>query len=63
MPTAGITALQGLRDVGKVQPGQKVLINGAAGGVVTAAVQIVKALGYAAQRHARGKVVITVALA
>ena len=45
MPMAGRTALKGLRDVGQVQPGQRVLINGASGGVGTFAVQIGKALG------------------
>jgi len=45
LPIAGLTALQGLRDRGRLAPGERVLINGASGGIGTFAVQVARSLG------------------
>ena len=45
LPQAAVLALQGIRDYGRVQPGQRVLVNGAGGGVGTFAIQLAKAAG------------------
>ena len=51
VPLAGNTALMGLRDVARAQPGQQILINGASGGVGTFAVQIAKVVRRGSHRR------------
>jgi len=60
VPVAGLSALQGLRDKCRVQPGHKVLINGAGGGVGTFAVQIAKALGAEVTAVSNGRNLVAV---
>jgi NADPH:quinone reductase-like Zn-dependent oxidoreductase len=55
MPLAGTTALRGVRDSGKVEPGQRVLVNGASGAVGTFTVQIAKSFGAEVTAVCRGR--------
>jgi NADPH:quinone reductase-like Zn-dependent oxidoreductase len=55
LPLVGTTALQGLRDVARVEPGDRLLIKGASGGVGSAAIQIAKAMGARVTALARGE--------
>jgi NADPH:quinone reductase-like Zn-dependent oxidoreductase len=61
LPVAGLTALQGLRDIGRTRPGSRVLIIGAGGGVGTMMVQVAKALGGSVTATTRASSVATVA--
>jgi NADPH:quinone reductase-like Zn-dependent oxidoreductase len=60
LPVAGLTALQGMRDIGRVGPGSRVLVIGAGGGVGTMAVQVAKALGGTVAATTRGESLETV---